>query len=146
MECYCRIQPFLEGHQRPASPSLAFWTICRRRWDSLGCLLVPPAELRQPLFRSSTRFRYSESRKAISNPMTTKVKDRIALGSAIAMGFGMSTGYPLGMMAAVGMPVAVLAPGTWKGAFKSAFGYYLAALWPMISGLERYIGRPANFV
>jgi hypothetical protein len=73
--------------------------------------------------------------------MTSHLKDTIAVGSAITMGLCMSTGYPLGMIAAAGMPVAVLAPGTRKAAFKSAFGYYLAALWPIIPGLERYIGR-----
>jgi apolipoprotein N-acyltransferase len=58
----------------------------------------------------------------------------------------MSTGHPLGLMAASGMPVACLAPGTRKGTFKNAFGYYIAALWPMVPGLERYIGRSATFV
>ena len=76
--------------------------------------------------------------------MTSHLKDTIALGSAIAMGLSISTGYPLGMIVAVGMPVAVLAPGTRKSAFKGAFGYYLAALWPLIPGLERYIGRSAT--
>lgn len=78
--------------------------------------------------------------------MTSRLKDKIALGSAIAMGLGMSTGYPLGMMAAAGMPVAVLAVGTRNAAFKSAFGYYLVGLWPMIPGLDRYIGRSGTFL
>jgi F0F1-type ATP synthase membrane subunit c/vacuolar-type H+-ATPase subunit K len=78
--------------------------------------------------------------------MNTRLKDRIALGSAITMGLGMSTGYPLGMMAAAGMPVACLAPGTRKSTFQNAFCYYVAALWPMVSGLERYIGRSGTFV
>lgn len=77
--------------------------------------------------------------------MTSHLKDRIAVGSVIAMGLCMSTGYPLGMIAAAGMPVAVLATGTRKSAFKSAFSYYLAALWPMIPGLERYIGQSVTF-
>ena len=65
-------------------------------------------------------------------------KDRLLLCSAIVLGLGVSTGYPLGIIAAAAMPIACLAPGTRKGAFKSAFGYYAAALWPMIPGLEAY--------
>jgi hypothetical protein len=42
------------------------------------------------------------------------------------------------MIVAAGMPFACLAPGSRKAAFKSAFGYYAAALWPMIPGLEAY--------
>ena len=78
--------------------------------------------------------------------MTNRLKVKIALGSAIAMGVGMSTGYPLAMMAAAGMPVAVLALGTRSVAFKGAFGYHLVALWPMIPALDRYIGRSATFL
>lgn len=73
--------------------------------------------------------------------MTSHSKERISVAAAIAMGLCMSAGYPLGMIVAAGMPLAVLLPGTRKSAFKSAVGYYLAALWPMIPGLERYIGR-----
>jgi hypothetical protein len=57
---------------------------------------------------------------------------------AIALGLGVSTGYPLGMIVAAGMPLTCLASGTRKAAFKSAFGYYASALWPMIPGLEAY--------
>lgn len=77
--------------------------------------------------------------------MNTGTRDRIALGSAVAMGLGISTGHPLGMMIAAGMPVACLAPGTRKRAFQNAFGYYISALWPMVPGLDRYIGQRATF-
>ena len=60
------------------------------------------------------------------------------------MGLGVSTGYPLGIIAAAGMPFACLAPGTRKAAFRSTFGYYVAALWPMVPGLDRYIGQSAT--
>src|SRR5258708_3478981 len=70
--------------------------------------------------------------------MNTLYKDRLLLCSTIALGLGESTGYPLGMIGAAAMPLACLAPGTRKAAFKSAFGYYAAALWPMIPGLEAY--------
>jgi hypothetical protein len=70
--------------------------------------------------------------------MNTRYKDRLLLCSAIALGLGVSTGYPLGMIAGTAMPLACLAGGTRKAAFKSPFGYYAAALWPMIRGLEAY--------
>jgi hypothetical protein len=70
--------------------------------------------------------------------MNTRYKNRLLLCSAIALGLGESTGCPLGMIAAAAMPLACLAPGSRKAAFKGAFGYYAAALWPMIPGLEAY--------
>ena len=70
--------------------------------------------------------------------MTRRYRDEFLLSSSIALGLGVSTGHPLGMMAAAGMPLACLALDTREGALKSAFGYYAAALWPMISGLEAY--------
>jgi hypothetical protein len=76
--------------------------------------------------------------------MKSRGGESIAIACAIVMGLGVSTGYPLGMIAAAGMPVAVLAPGSRKSAFNSALGYYLAALWPIIPGLDRYIGRSAT--
>ena len=70
--------------------------------------------------------------------MNARYKDRLFLCSAIAVGLGVSTGYPLGMIGAAGMPLVCLTPGTRKAAFRSAFGYYATALWPMIPGLEAY--------
>jgi len=70
--------------------------------------------------------------------MNPRSKDQLLLCSAIVLGLGESTGYPLGMIVAAGMPLACLAPGTREAAFKSGFGYYAAALWPMIPGLEAY--------
>jgi len=78
--------------------------------------------------------------------MNARVRDRIALASVIAMGLGMSTGYPLGMIVAAGMPVACLARGTRSAAFRNALAYYIAALWPMVAGLYPYIGRTATFL
>lgn len=70
--------------------------------------------------------------------MNTGYKDLFLLCSAIALGLGESTGYPLGLVVAASMPLACLAAGTRKAALKIAFGYYAAALWPMIGGLEAY--------
>jgi hypothetical protein len=70
--------------------------------------------------------------------MNPRYKDWMLLYSSIALGLGVSTGYPLGMIAAAAMPLACLTPGTRKAALKSAFGYYAAALWSMIPVLEAY--------
>ena len=78
--------------------------------------------------------------------MNTCFRDRFSLCSAIAMGLGVSTGYSLGIIAAAGMPFACFAAGTRKGAFKAVFGYYVAALWPMLPGLDRYIGQSTTLV
>lgn len=65
-------------------------------------------------------------------------KDRLSFYSAIVLGLGISTGHPLGLIFAAGMPFACLGAETRKGAFRSALGYNAGALWPMIPGLEAY--------
>jgi apolipoprotein N-acyltransferase len=82
--------------------------------------------------------------EGISNAMNTRFRDRLSLCSAIAMGLGVSTGHPLGIIAAAGMPLACLMPGTRKAAFKSTLGYYVAGIWPIVPGLDRYIGQSAT--
>jgi apolipoprotein N-acyltransferase len=73
--------------------------------------------------------------------MSTRFINWLSLCSALAMGFGLSSGYPLGIIAAAGMPIACLTPATRKAAFECALGYYAAALWPMVPGLDRYTGH-----
>jgi hypothetical protein len=76
--------------------------------------------------------------------MNTVFRNRFSFWSAIAMGFGVSTGYPLGIIAAAGTPLVCLTPGTRKAAFRSTLGYYVAATWPMVPGLDRYSGQSAT--
>jgi hypothetical protein len=78
--------------------------------------------------------------------MNARLRNSIALGSALAMGLGVSTGHPLGIVATAAMPVACLVPGTRKDAFKSALGYYIGGLWPIVPGLGRYIGQSATIL
>ena len=78
--------------------------------------------------------------------MTTCLRDRLALGSCVALGLAISTGHPMGMIAAAVLPYTCLIPATKKDAFRAALGYYLAALWPMIAGLERYLGASPTFL
>ncbi len=70
--------------------------------------------------------------------MNTCLRDRLPLCSGAVLGLAVSTGHPLGIIAAAGMPLACLAPGTRKAACEVALGYYAAALWPMVPGLDRY--------
>jgi len=78
--------------------------------------------------------------------MNVRLRNSISLGSALAMGLGVSTGHPLGIVAAAAMPLACLVPGTRKGAFNSAFGYYVGGLWPIVPGLGGYIGQSATIL
>ena len=70
--------------------------------------------------------------------------DRLSLCSAIGIGLGLSTEYPVGIIGATGMPLACLIPGTRKAAFKSSLAYCLAGLWPMVPGLDRYLGQSVS--
>ena len=78
--------------------------------------------------------------------MNARLRNSIALGSALAMGLGVSTGHPLGIVAAAAMPFACLVPGTRKDAFKTALSYYIGGLWPIVPGLGRYIGQSVTIL
>ena len=75
--------------------------------------------------------------------MNAHFGDRLSFCLAIGMGLGVSTGHPMGIIAAAGMPLVCLAAGTRKAAFKSTLGYYMAGIWPMVPGLARYFGQSA---
>jgi len=72
--------------------------------------------------------------------------DALLLGTAIAIGFGVSTGHPAGIVTAAGVPFLCLAMSTRKAVFRCAFGYYLAALWPVVPGIERYLGSSSGIL
>jgi len=76
--------------------------------------------------------------------MTQRSGNALSFGAAIAIGLAVSTGHPVGLAAAAGMPIVCLLPGSRKAAFESTLGYYTAGLWPMIPGLQRYIGSSAS--
>ena len=78
--------------------------------------------------------------------MNSRFRDRLSLCSAIVMGLGVSTGYPLGIIAAAGMPFACFATESRKAAFKVVSCYYVAALWPILPGLNRYLGRSSTLL
>lgn len=76
--------------------------------------------------------------------MTARLCNALSFCAATAIGFGVSTGHPAGLALAAGMPVVCLMAGSRVETFESALSYYAAGLWPMIPGLQRYIGAPAS--
>jgi hypothetical protein len=76
--------------------------------------------------------------------MKATCADGIPFGCAVGLGLAISTGYPAGLAAAIGMPVACLTPRSRKSAFRNALGYYSAGLWPMIPGAQRYFAPSSS--
>jgi hypothetical protein len=72
--------------------------------------------------------------------MNIRFRDRLSLCLAVAMGAGVSTGHPAGIIAAAAMPLVCLTPVTRKAAFQSSFVYHAAGLWPIVPGLAGYFG------
>ena len=72
--------------------------------------------------------------------MRYRLTDGLSLCFAIELGLAISTGYPAGILVAVGMPIACLTPGSRKLAFRNTISYYLAGLWPMVSGAGHFTG------
>ena len=75
--------------------------------------------------------------------MTCRPRVGLSLCAAVALGLAMSTGYPAGMVAGIGMPIACMIPASRRFAFVAAFGYYAAGLWPMIPGAKHFTGQSA---
>jgi hypothetical protein len=76
--------------------------------------------------------------------MTQRSENALSFCAATTIGLAVSTGHPVGLAAAAGMPIVCLLARSRKNAFESTLGYYTAGLWPMIPGLQRYIGSSAS--
>ena len=76
--------------------------------------------------------------------MTPRLCNALSLCAATAIGLAVSTGRPAGLALAAGMPAVCLMAKSRGAAFESALSYYAAGLWPMIPGLQRYIGSSAS--
>ncbi len=61
------------------------------------------------------------------------------LGS-VGLGLAASTGHLAGILLSVGMPFACSKVPTRAKAFEAAFAYFASGLWPIIPGLQRYLG------
>jgi predicted amidohydrolase len=76
--------------------------------------------------------------------MTHRFENALSFCAATAIGLAVSTAHPIGLAAAAVMPIACLLARSRKNAFESTLGYYIAGLWPMIPGLQRYVGSSAS--
>src|SRR3984885_14707698 len=75
--------------------------------------------------------------------MTSRRRVGLSLCAAVALGLAMSTGYPAGLVAGIGMPIACMIPASRRFAFVAAFAYYAAGLWPMVPGAKHFTGQSA---
>ncbi len=73
--------------------------------------------------------------------MKERLADGLSFCSSVAIGLAISTGHPAGLAAAFAMPMACLTGGSRRSAFRNASAYYSAGLWPMVPGLQRYLGH-----
>jgi hypothetical protein len=110
----------------------------------MGRIPLSSPQLRQSLLWPGFDSGNSASLEGVPDIMNARFVNRLSLCSAISIGLGVSTGHPVGVIAAAGMPLACLIPGTRKAAFKSSLAYYLAGLWPMVPGLDRYLGQSVS--
>jgi len=72
--------------------------------------------------------------------MNSRTADRICFYSAVALGLAASTGLSVGIGASFALPIVCCLPSTRLASFETAAVFFAAGLWPMISGLERYLG------
>ena len=74
------------------------------------------------------------------------IDTKIVLWCAASVGVGVcvSTGYPIGIVAAVAMPPLVVCQPTRRDACRSAFCYYAGALWPLVPAARNFFGPSAS--
>ena len=63
--------------------------------------------------------------------MVIDTKTVLWCAASVGVGVCVSTGYPIGIVAAVAMPPLVVCQATRRDACRSAFCYYAGALWPL---------------
>jgi len=76
------------------------------------------------------------------------MKRSIALRCVAAAGVGVavSTGYPIGITAAIAVPALAMLQPTRRAAYKSAFCYYAGALWPLVLAVRNFFGPSAPMI
>ena len=91
----------IQRHQRPASRIVAFRTLSSGPRNRLGGLLLSFAQLRQPVLRPGLDDSHSSSAEGVLNTMNAALLEiELSFYSAVVLGLGVSTGHPLGMIAA----------------------------------------------
>jgi predicted amidohydrolase len=77
---------------------------------------------------------------AVSSSLISHLSRLFFFGLPLSAGLAVSSGWPLGIAAAVVMPpLALRAESPWKS-YQSAVLYYGAALWPLIPGANNFFG------
>lgn len=66
--------------------------------------------------------------------------------ASVGVGAAISTGYPLGIAAAIAMPALAMRQNTRRSAYVSAFSYYAGASWPVIPATRNFFGPSASVV
>lgn len=66
--------------------------------------------------------------------------------ASLGIGIGVSTGYPVGIAAAIAMPPLVMRQSTRSGAFQCAACYYTGALWPLVPAARNFFGASASLL
>ncbi|MGI9074274.1 MAG: hypothetical protein ACR2JB_23840 [Bryobacteraceae bacterium] len=66
--------------------------------------------------------------------------------ASFGTGIAISTGYPVGIAAAIGMPTLAMHQPTRRTAYRSAFCYYAGALWPVIPAARNFFGASASLL
>ena len=76
------------------------------------------------------------------------IKGPVVLRCVASLGTGVaiSTGYPLGIAAAIAMPMLAMQQPTRRTAYRSAFCYYAGALWPVIPAARNFFGASASLL
>src|SRR5437763_5617674 len=59
---------------------------------------------------------------------------------AVAIGLAVSTGYPAGIIAGIGIPALIFSNPSRRGAWFTAILYYALAIWPVIPGARNFFG------
>ena len=136
--------PLIQGYQRQASGSVALRSVCRSSRNRLGGVLLSSAQLRQSLFWPAFDFGHSPSAEGIPNTMNTRFRDRLSFCSAIAMGLGVSTGHPMGIIAAAGNATRVPHAGNAQGCIQKRVRLLCCRPLADGPGLDRYFGHSTS--
>ena len=146
MECFCPTLPRSRRTPRAAPRSMALRALLRGPRNRLGRLLLSSAQLRQPLLRPDIDCRHSPSTEAISNTMKSAIETALHLVLHWRWGWEYRPGIPWESSRQRLCRSPAWCQERGRTAFKSAFGYYLGGLWPIVPGLGRYIGQSATIL
>ncbi len=68
------------------------------------------------------------------------MRSRFAIVAAALLGFAISTGHPVGIVAAIAMPALIFRQRSRRHASYTALLFYACAIWPVIPGARNFFG------